>query len=174
MKSRAERPASQDVSAALKRRGDAEPSSNCVRPSHMHAAIQTEVCGYLHRGMRTKQKTWTDMFAFLYTLLYTNTHHSYELEFGSHPCTNPLLLCLLSFSFSFLTTILLLDMCGSKREYAASYLKLFSNCIVIWVTVCVCIICKKKTKKKQLNWKVQSVNCLLSNFWFFVSSAEQR
>lgn len=148
MKSRAERPASQDVSAALKRRGDAEPSSNCVRPSHMHAAIQTEVCGYLHRGMRTKQKTWTDMFAFLYTLLYTNTHHSYELEFGSHPCTNPLLLCLLSFSFSFLTTILLLDMCGSKREYAASYLKLFSNCIVIWVTVCVCIICKKKTKKK--------------------------
>lgn len=99
MKSRAERPASQDVSAALKCRGDAEPSSNCVRPSHMHAAIQTEVCGYLHRGMRTKQKTWTDMFAFLYTLLYTNTHHSYELEFGSHPCTNPLLLCLLSFSF---------------------------------------------------------------------------
>lgn len=101
MKSRAERPASQDASAALKRRGDGEPSSNCVRPSHMHAAIQTEVCGYLHRGMRTKQKTWTDMFAFLYTLLYTNTHHSYELEFGSHPCTNPLLLCLLSFSFSF-------------------------------------------------------------------------
>lgn len=99
MKSRAERPASQDVSAALKRRGDAEPSSNCVRPSHMHTAIQTEVCGYLHRGMRTKQKTWTDMFAFLYTLLYTNTHHSYELEFGSHPCTNPLLLCLLSFFF---------------------------------------------------------------------------
>lgn len=63
-------------------------------------------------------------------------------------------------------------MCGSKREYAASYLKLFSNCIVIWVTVCVCIICKKKTKKKQLNWKVQSVNCLLSNFWFFVSRAK--
>lgn len=66
VKSRAERPASQDVSAALKRWGDTELGSNCVRPSPLHTAMQTVVSGDLHRG--TCSRHWhghTFVFCYL-------------------------------------------------------------------------------------------------------------
>lgn len=65
MKTGAERPASQDVSAALKRRGDAEQCSNCVRPSHRLAPVQTVVCGYSQGSVCSRQQTWKDMFVLI-------------------------------------------------------------------------------------------------------------